>query len=487
LKIANIPSACFRRKNFVDSWNMSAASPNGKHRFRFPVLSLLVLGAGLLLIFLYFDKPHLTAGGNPLTAAVYLGTGTVLVLWAVRTMVAETFTAISRRMARRAHRYHVRATREAIAYVIILFALFWGALLGRSNMLLLVFALMAGPFVVNGWVTLQMLRAMDVKRVLPGMAFAGHPFSVELRLSNRKRRLSSWMVTVQDRLTFHRGEQAPAVLFARVGPHSEVTGSYLVRPMHRGRYEFGPAQITSQFPLGLMQRSVETGPVEELTVFPRVGRLTAAWRRQMLRGDEIIDQSWARKGAHDDEFHALREYRSGDSRRAIHWRTTARRSELMVREFQECRDESLRIVLDLWQPRRPRDDDLVRVELAISLAASICAEQCHANRHADLTLVICGTDCVRWEGAATDGSLPSLLEPLALADAGDYRDLTSLLNELEQERGPGVRDLLITSRQAARSVPAESESNPLDDPVVQSWLIARAEPAEAGTWIDFET
>lgn len=450
------------------------------------MLAVVVLATGLLLIFLFFDNPRLTGTRNPLTIAIYLGTGTVLILWALRTIVAETLSTVTRKMVRRARRYHVRATREAIAYVVILFALFWGALLGRSNMLLLVFALMAGPFVVNGWVTLQMLRATQARRSLPPYAFVGQPFSVEVRLSNAKRWLSSWMVTVQDRLRSPSGEINPAVLFGRVPPRSESTGSYLVRPSQRGRYEFGPVQVASQFPLGLMQRSVEMGPTEDLVVFPRIGRLTSAWRQLMMSGDEIIDQPWARKGAHDDEFHGLREYRSGDSRRAIHWRTTARRSELMVREFQESRDEALRIVVDLWQPRRAHAEDLLRVELAISLAATICTEHCHANRHSDLSLIICGAGCERWEGAATDAALPLLLEPLALAEAGDYRGLPAVLDELGDHPGYRVRDLIITSRPQRLRNAAIPDKDLFDHPSARQWQVVRTQPAEAGTWLEFE-
>ncbi len=58
--------------------------------------------------------------------------------------------------------------------------IFSGSLLGRSNMLMLVFSMMAGPFVVNGWITYSMLKRTAVERVVPERVMAGEPITVEL-------------------------------------------------------------------------------------------------------------------------------------------------------------------------------------------------------------------------------------------------------------------------------------------------------------------
>ena len=55
--------------------------------------------------------------------------------------------------------------------------MFIGAVIGQSNMLILVFALMAGPFVLNGWATFTMLKRMSVKRLVPPRVMAGEPLN----------------------------------------------------------------------------------------------------------------------------------------------------------------------------------------------------------------------------------------------------------------------------------------------------------------------
>src|SRR5688572_28025716 len=82
--------------------------------------------------------------------------------------------------------YHDRMPREAAVFLGIMFMLFMGALLGRSNMLVLVFGLMAGSFIMNGSIMLNMLWMTRATRTLPVRVMAGQVFSVDLTLSNAK-------------------------------------------------------------------------------------------------------------------------------------------------------------------------------------------------------------------------------------------------------------------------------------------------------------
>ena len=76
-----------------------------------------------------------------------------------------------------------------------------GSLLGRSTMLMLIFSLMAGPFVINGWICFTMLRRLNITRQIPKRTMAGNPISVNLTLQNQKFLFTSWQMSVWDRLT----------------------------------------------------------------------------------------------------------------------------------------------------------------------------------------------------------------------------------------------------------------------------------------------
>jgi len=204
-------------------------------------------------------------------------------------------------------------------------------------------------------------------------------------------------------------------------------------------------RVLSRFPLGLMERSFELGTVEQLIVAPRIGRLKPGWRQSAERGQAVSDQTRARPGTGDDEFHRLREYRGGDNPRAIHWRTTARRNELMVREYQPNLQCDVLLVVDLWLPGRPQDADLERVELAVSFAASICVEHMQ-KADAGVDLVLCGRETSRTGAAAGAGSIAGLLEKLALVQGGPAEGLAAALGAASAETAPHVRKLLITTR-----------------------------------------
>lgn len=127
----------------------------------------------------------------------------------------------------------------------------------------------------------------------------------------------------------------------------------------------GPAVSVRGDQLGMFRRTVRwTDPVE-LFVHPVTVRLgsSAAGLVRDLEGEvtkTVTDN--------DISFHALRAYQPGDALRNVHWRTTARTGQLMVRQFEETRRTHLTLVLSTEQAHYASDDEF---ELAISIAASI--------------------------------------------------------------------------------------------------------------------
>jgi uncharacterized protein (DUF58 family) len=495
-------------------------------------LGLAFILGGLTLIWLYFDHPHLSTNPNPVYALAYLGTGCVLILWGLRALAGEISGLFGKLRNRPARRYRVSMPREAVIYGLILLVLCAGALLGRSNMLMLVFGLMAGPFILNGQVTLGILKRLDVQRSLPEHATVGENFSVKLSLSNRKHLLSSWMVSAEDFVQTPFEQLQPVVLFACVPAQSTRQAVYEIRPAYRGLHEFGPVRVMSRFPLGLMERSIDLGLVEKFVVYPRIGRLKPRWRQSSARGELASEHARASLGASDDEFHRLREYRRGDNPRAIHWRTTARRNELMVKEFQNGHSQDLLLAIDLWLPglssqtraeqtqaeqtqaeqtqaeqtrgqhtRAPvtrgqsiraqlagtRSTNFERVELAVSFAASICVDHMQSATDSTVELVISGRQTQRASAGSGIASMSGLLERLALAQAGAADGLAQAICAAADSAPGRLRQVLITTRPRAAlktALAAQNDSNePLD---VSEFEIIEADPQELMAWLEFD-
>lgn len=366
-----------------------------------------------------------------------------LMVWGIRRALAPADGTFGRR---RWNRNQMAITREGIAYVTIMSVMFLGAIIGRTNMLMFVFAMMIGPWVLNGWIAFSMVRRMQAKRVLPHRVMAGEMVSVEIEVTNRKWFLSSWLLAARDQVAHVRDRFQAATLFMRVPAGQTRRSHYFVRFSQRGEYSFGPLELTTHFPLGLVERGFVVNDFAKLIVYPRVGRMTSRWRSDLWNATELAEQRRMRAGLFDDEFHRIREYRPGDNPKAIHWRTTARRGELMVREYQQTRDRDLVLLVELWQPALPSDVDLDRVELAISFAATVLHENLRQSREARLRMIIVGTQMFAWDHLS---SLEHALDHLAFASATPAADARPILDETMQRISSNSRVVVVSSRPRA--------------------------------------
>jgi len=384
--------------------------------FGFLPLSLMVVGAGALLY-----------GGKSFVERLLKGRGS---------------PAVSQGVA---------LTQPGIASLVIAVLLLAGAFLGPSNMLMLVFSLVVGPFVINGWYAFGMIRRLTIRRTVPDQVVAGDPVTVTLTLTNRKRHLSGWLMAASDhvvRVPSDPGEHLTAdTLFPRVPPRESRDASYRLRLMRRGRYRFGPVRVKSRFPLGLVERSLTFDLPGELIVTPRLGRLADRWHREAASADELVQRRQPRRGAFPDEFEKLRLFRYGDNPRMIHWRTSARQNLLMVREYHEIRDRDLMVLLDL--SAAPDDEDaLLRAELAVSFAATICVDQLQRSRQSAMAVAAAAREFSSWSGIAHPASAEPLMRMLALIESTRSPDLEPLWEFARAERTPSTAGVLITTRSA---------------------------------------
>ena len=127
----------------------------------------------------------------------------------------------------------------------------------------------------------------------------------------------------------------------------------------------GPAVSVRGDQLGLLRRTVRWTEPVELFVHPRTSRLrpSAAGLVRDLEGEvtKTITNN-------DISFHALRAYEPGDALRNVHWRTSARTGQLMVRQYEETRRSQLVLVQVTEREHYASDDEF---ELGVSVLASI--------------------------------------------------------------------------------------------------------------------
>ncbi len=423
----------------------------------------MVAGMGLLLFelvngLLYRSLPTFLLWGLYLVLLL-------ISVWGMKTWLelqAETFAGIRRFFNSLFYRYGkppqsynlFRLPAEGQIYVFMLTIMLLGALFGKTNTLMLIFALMAGPFIVNGGITFSMTRRLVMNRRLPERIMQGEPTSVDITVTNNKRLVASNLISVEDRIEGPRELLTGKLMFALIPARTSRQGRYQVRFMQRGRYRFGPVRITSRFPLGIVERGQQIEVLDELLVYPQIGFLAAWWLRRLTDGQEASRHAQGQTGSYQDEFHRIREYRQGDELRSIHWKTSARRNELMVREYRQNRDRRLLILLDLWEPadiaslsESQQTGWQTKTEHAVSLAATLGWSYLKECGSRQLDFLCFGNHRQQWLGNQREDRPETLLDELAVAEASPRYALADLEAEVQARQSGNTRCVLITTRQ----------------------------------------
>jgi uncharacterized protein (DUF58 family) len=357
---------------------------------------------------------------------------------------------------------------EGWYYIAVLSFIFGGAVLRNVNLLVALAGLMLAPVLLNWRLAVTSLRGLQLRRRLPERGTAGQTTTVELQLYNRRLFYASWLITVDDQLVhegatreagsqtsfrktalqmwnwlFRRASHADAVV-TRVPPRGNALSSYGVLLSQRGLYRFGPLRVSTRFPLGLVACSMLVPQFDELLVWPWLGRLDPDWLRLLGGGDAGSAERAPLQSFNEGDYYGLRPWRSGDSRRWIHWRTTARLQTPMVRQFERQQEREAALVLDAWLPADPTPADHERLEAAISFFATALTELARQGG-ATVGVAVAGTSGQTWVGSA-NSIQQELLDHLALLRGAEDPPLSAAVADVRRLTPSAPCVLIVTSR-----------------------------------------
>ncbi len=327
-------------------------------------------------------------------------------------------------------------TREGWFYVLIWIGMLGQGLYHKINLVLLIAGLAAGPAVCSLLISGQVMDRLRLTRRLPPYLFAGQSLQIDYVLENQRAFSAALALELEDLLVpSDRGlpgarSVSPRVFFARVGGRSSGRLKWEGPSPTRGRYEARPIELTTRAPFGFIERRVSLEAPGRLTVYPRVGQLTRRFRVLHREATETRRGNRSDRAVQQEEYHGLRDYRPGDSPRWIHWRTSARLGELMVKEFEVQRKQDMAILLDPWLPEvRASAEQREAVEEAIRFAATVCLETCR-ERGRRIVLGWTGANPGLRQGPASIKLLHELLDGLAVLRSNTDGTLFELLDVL---------------------------------------------------------
>jgi uncharacterized protein (DUF58 family) len=209
-------------------------------------------------------------------------------------------------------------------------------------------------------------RLSCIREVVPGRIPAGQSSELTIRLANVSR-LRTGLLLAEDTVPYALGSR-PRFVFEGIGAGGSREVKYQLGSDTRGKYTVGPLRVQVADSFGLVSITRAFTSTSTLTITPRIIPLS----RPPLAGHWFGDSEQGRRSiaASGDDDTAPRVYRSGDSLHRVHWRSTARYGELMVRREEQYWRNTASLFLDTRRQAYPGE----LFELAVTAAASIGAQ-----------------------------------------------------------------------------------------------------------------
>jgi len=240
-------------------------------------------------------------------------------------------------------------------------------LLGQGDLLRVGALLVALPLVTAFFLGRSRYRLGLIRSVSPSRVESGQQAQVQLHLTNDGR-MPTGLLLLEDQLPYMLGTR-PRFVVDRMGPKWKRTVGYTIRSEVRGRFSIGPMTVRLSDPFGIVELNRAFQSTASLVVTPRVVPLPAiplsgAWTGS---GDNR-PRAFAIGSAEDV---TVREYRRGDDLRRVHWRSSARVGELMVRREEQPWQSRATLFLDNRKSSHRGKGAASSLEHAVSIAASI--------------------------------------------------------------------------------------------------------------------
>ncbi|KRG71186.1 DUF58 domain-containing protein [Pseudoxanthomonas dokdonensis] len=224
-------------------------------------------------------------------------------------------------------RIYVLPTRFGLFYGVLVFTMALGALNYNNNPALLLALLLAATGLASLISAHLQLSGLRIEAISADPVAAGKPLHLQLALSHRDQRprRGLQLICLDARGSANIDAQEPAVAALVVPTH------------HRGWLDLDRIRIATTQPLGLALAWAWIWPDLPALVYPAPE--THGPPLPQAHGDGVR----ARRHPAGDDVHQLRAYRAGDARRAIAWKPSARRDQLMVREYEQSSSKDLEL------------------------------------------------------------------------------------------------------------------------------------------------
>lgn len=252
----------------------------------------------------------------------------------------------------------LRLTREGWVFSVVALSIGLVAINTGHNLFYLVFGLLLSVVIVSGILSERVLRGIEARRHIPSEVTARIPFAVVLEVRNPHRHKISYSLTISDGVDLL--PRRTLGYLPSLAPGELRSFHYLAQVEKRGVHRFGLVHLVTRFPFGLFEK-VRLIPLQENFIAYPGHKETSRLRALVSGKDRIGSKKWP----WGEETLGFRPALPEDDHRLIHWRTSARMGQLMVKEFVE----------EIVHPRPlffdSRGEEGNRFEQVVEVAASL--------------------------------------------------------------------------------------------------------------------
>jgi uncharacterized protein (DUF58 family) len=279
-------------------------------------------------------------------------------------------------------------------------------------------------------------RPLQLRRKLPaGERLEGDDVEIRVALTS-ERRLVPARWTLRERIG-KLGERSATLT-------TDGRARYVLERLPRGRYAFEGSVAVIEDPLGLERVEQPLDAPGALLVYPRLVELDRLFSESGLRLHDGRRLLLRRPSGFD--LHSVREYEHGDSLRKVHWRSTARRAQLMVKELEDAPRDEIAVVLDADPSVVVGESFDMQVRAAGSLLLA------HVRRGRRALLVVNGARREHQGVSSPEGDWREALDLLAAAEPEPGPPLAALLAEESSAVGRALELVLVTASLPPRLV-----------------------------------
>ncbi len=236
----------------------------------------------------------------------------------------------------------LQLTREGTGFIILIFGIGIGAINTGNNLLYLILAMCCSFIAVSGTLSELTLRDIRVEGKIAHTIYSETSTPLNIKLINKKKKFPSFSLNLSLPYDPHNPYQAKDRIYVFQIPPQDVAEKHLmISADRRGWINIRSCNLSTSFPFGFFVKTKKVPLKIKTLVFPPIRKVSLpAADSTYTHGTDPL------KSGHD-ELVSLREFRSGDPLKSVHWKSTAKTGELRIKEFSGLHAPSFSYHLNL--------------------------------------------------------------------------------------------------------------------------------------------